>query len=190
MFLPQYAAAASFLHERLSLIAAVFACCLLATLQTRRWHFAGFAAVAAIFFALLYRDTATINRMEDQAASLLGTLPKGERVLSTIEPSAGSRVFIFHLVDRACIGRCFSYGNYEPASRQFRIRANVGNRIVTTSTENSIAIQQGHYVVPWEDLPLWQISRCEPDSAELCVHQLVAGEMNSQSGFRPSSRVP
>ena len=34
---------------------------------------------------------------------------------------------IQHMIDRACIGYCFSYGNYEPSSGVFRVRAAPGN---------------------------------------------------------------
>ena len=176
--LPQYAAPAGFLHERLSFICAIFACCALASLKPAKWQVAGFCAAAAVFFFYLYGDTAKINRLEDQAERIAQSLPPGARVLATIPPPDGSRIFIFHIVDRACIGRCFSYGNYEPGSGQFRVRANLGNRFATTSMSASFAMQRGEYTVQPQDLPLFQISRCETNAAELCVRPLAAGERN------------
>jgi len=40
----------------------------------------------------------------------------------------GAVQFIAHSVDRACIGHCFSYSNYEPSSGQFRVRASLAAR--------------------------------------------------------------
>jgi len=37
-----------------------------------------------------------------------------------IEPR-GSRMDLWTMRERACIGHCFSYENYEPSSRQFRV---------------------------------------------------------------------
>jgi hypothetical protein len=189
IILPEYAAPAGFLHERLSCICAIFACCMLAAVRPRKWQCASFALVAAIFFFYLYRDTAKINRMEDQAERIARTMPAGRRVLATIEPPDGSRVFIFHIVDRACIGHCFSYGNYEPGSGQFRVRANPGNRLVTTSMDASFAIQRGEYTVEPQDLPMLQIYRCAGSATQLCARELKAGDVNGGTGRDVKARV-
>ena len=60
----------------------------------------------------------------------VAALPAGHRVVSDIESIENSRMVIEHIVDRACIGRCFSYDNYEPPSALFRVRAAPGNSIV------------------------------------------------------------
>ncbi len=183
--LPQYAAPAGFLHERLSCICAIFACCLLASLKPAKWQVAGFYAVAAFFFFYLYGDTATINRLEDRAERVTQSLPYGTRVLATIPPPDGSRILIFHIVDRACIGRCFSYGNYEPGSGQFRVRASPGNRIATTNVSASFAMQRGEYKVQPQDLPLFQILPCAERRTELCIHEGADGQLNGDgSGSR------
>jgi hypothetical protein len=185
--LPGYSSPAGFLTERLSAISAMMACCLLAVIKPRKWHLAGFAAPACVFFFCLYADTARIARMETQAARLQRTLPPGSRVIATIPRSSGSRVFTHHIVDRACIGHCFSFGNYEPASGAFRIRARPGNGYATASFDDALAIERGRYLVRPQDLPLFQISPCAHSHSELCIRPLVAGELNGQShGLRPS----
>ena len=74
------------------------------------------------------RISATINRMEAQAAQLVRTVRANSRILATIKPPfPGSRILIQHIADRACIGHCFSYGNYEPGFAQFRVHATPGN---------------------------------------------------------------
>lgn len=72
--------------ERLTSVTAVFLCCLLGAMKPRRWHLAGFAAIAAVFFLLLYTDTGKIDRMETQAEGYANLLPPGQRVVATIWP--------------------------------------------------------------------------------------------------------
>jgi hypothetical protein len=129
---------------------------------------------------LLYRDTGTLNKMEDQVEEMVKTLPYGRRVTETINAPRDSRIlFINHIVDRACIGRCFSYSNYEPASGQFRIRARSGSPLVTDSVDFSQAMEDGKYVVRPQDLPMTQIDQCGGnDFTRLCMHDLAAGEKN------------
>jgi hypothetical protein len=184
--LPQYAAPAGFLPERLSTICAIMACCLLAVMKPRKWHLAGFATVAAVFFFYVYTDTAKINRMEVQAGRYQRVIPAGRRIVATIWPFVGSRVFMHHIVDRACIGQCFSYGNYEPASGAFRVRANPGNPYVTASVEASLAMERGEYVVQPQDLPMFQIYQCNLNMTELCMRELPAGDVNGRYGLHPT----
>jgi hypothetical protein len=135
IFFPQYSAPFMFLGQRLTSISAVLWCTVLGVLHPRKWHAIGFATAAAVFFTFLYQDTATLSRMEDHTHQMVSALPPGSRVLSTIlwPAHAPTSIFITHIVDRACIDQCFSYGNYEPASRQFRVRASPENGIVMAS---------------------------------------------------------
>ena len=87
-----------------------------------------------------------------------------------------------HVVDRGCVGRCFSYANYEPATRQFRIRAAPNNGIVVTSYKDAYQIGAGDYIVRPQDLPLYQVEACKPGAQQYCVRKLLAGEVN---GHRP-----
>src|SRR5580704_6333761 len=132
--LPQ-APALALLTERLTSVSAALFCCVLGVMQPRKWHLIGFAAIAVAFFTFLYQDTAIINKIERQAERLERTLPPDQRVLATIMPLPGSRILIQHIADRACIGYCFSYGNYEPGSGEFRVHASPGNPYVMSSFE-------------------------------------------------------
>ncbi len=183
--LPNFAAPVSFLTERFSLLSAVLGCGLLARVRPRAWHAAGFAAIAAAFFLFTYRETALLDRMESQAEQLVRNLPQGQRVLETIDSRPGSRLwFANHMVDRACIGYCFAYANYEPSSGQFRVRARPGNSIVMTSLEDTGDAEEGNYVVRPRDLPVWQIEPCREDMARLCIRPLAAGERNGSPHVR------
>jgi hypothetical protein len=105
-------------------------------------------------------------------------------VASTIWTFQGSRVFIMHIVDRACAGRAFSYNNYEPSTQQFRVRASPGNPIVATSFAAADALETGRYVVQPRDLPMVQIYQCDLSMTRLCMRQLTAGELNGRYGVQ------
>ncbi len=177
------------LASRLTAITAIFGLCLMSCLKPRKWHLAGFGACAMVFFAFLYQDTLLLNRMESSAESLVSRLPFGTRVIATIWAPPGSRVsFIGHIADRACIGHCFSYANYEPSSAQFRIRVYAGSPVVTASDDDSEDMQAGVYDVEDEDLPLLQIFQCdEKDLTKLCIRSLASGEKNGRLGYKPPS---
>ncbi|MGB9466206.1 MAG: hypothetical protein WBR10_13945, partial [Candidatus Acidiferrum sp.] len=175
------------LASRLTAITAIFGLCLMICLKPRKWHLVGFAACAIVFFVFLYQDTLVLNRMESNAEDLVSRLPFGTRVIATIWAPPRSRVsFIGHIADRACIGRCFSYANYEPASGQFRVRARPGNPVVSSSDDDTEDMQAGEYEVQDEDLPVMEIFQCdEKDLTKLCIRALASGEKNGRLGYRP-----
>jgi hypothetical protein len=170
------------LVSRLTTISAVFGLCVLGCLKPRGWQATGFAVCAVFFFVFLYQDTRILNRMESQAEKLLSGLPPGTKVVATISEPQGSRMeFIGHIVDRACIGRCFSYANYEPSSGQFGIRVRQGSPVVTASAEDSEDMQGGAYEVQEEDLPLKLVYQCDSgDLTKLCLRDLAEGEKTGQ----------
>jgi hypothetical protein len=185
IFFPQYPAPFDLLTERLTSVVAILGCCLLGVMTPKKWHLAGFVAFGAVFFFFLYQDTGKVNRMEVQAERYERVLPPGQRIIATIWPFPRSRVYFHHIVDRSCVGYCFSYGNYEPSSQQFRVRANPGNRIVTASGETADAIESGEYVVQPGDLPIFQIYQCDLNMTELCMRELAPGEKNGSVGLHP-----
>ena len=183
--LPRYASSVALITPRLTTACAVLLCALLGVTKPQRWHFASFAAVAAVFFLFLYLDSGTLNRMEAQAEQLQRTLPPGSRFLATIRRWPASRVMIQHTIDRACIGYCFSYGNYEPSSLQFRTRVSADNPYVLSVFDSASATERGEYVVQPRDLPVYQIYECNGSSTELCMGALKAGEKNGAPALAP-----
>ena len=167
-----------YLAERLSLVTAVLACCVFAATVPRKWHAVGFAGIAVPFFLFLYADTGKLDRMETQAGRQERTLQPGQRIIATISLLEGSRLGMQHIVDRACVGYCFSYGDYEPSTRQFRVRANSGNLFVVSNAEDAVAIASGDYVVKPRDVPIFQIYQCNLSMTELCIRGLSPGEKN------------
>jgi hypothetical protein len=183
-----YAGWIGLLVSRLTTISAIIGLSAMGILRPRKWQMVGFAACAAFFFMFLYQDTGQLDRMESQAEQLLTGLPPGTRVVGLIDAAEGSRLeFVHHMVDRACIGRCFSYANYEPSSGEFRIRVHKGSPVVTPSNDDSEAMQGGTYVVRKEDLPLKAIFQCDDDDpAKLCLRELREGEKTGQPEDSPA----
>jgi hypothetical protein len=178
------------LGSRLTTISAIFGLYFLGFLKPWKWYAAGFATCALVFFAFLYQDTGWLNRLEANAESIASTLTLGTRVIPTVWAPPGSRVsFIGHVVDRACIGHCFNYANYEAASGEFRVRVRPGSRAVTASPDDSEDMESGEYELGEEDLPMKEIYQCDAsDLAKLCIRDLESGEKNGRIGYRPPGR--
>lgn len=165
------------LVSRLTTITAIFGLCVLAQLPIRKWQAAGFGAIAIVFFAWTHHDTAIISRVEANAEALVSALPQGTRIVPVVSAPDDWRVqFISHSVERACVGHCFSFSNYEPSSGQFRARALPGSPIATDSADKSEDMASGDYTVQPEDLPLISIYQCDDaDWTVLCADPLRAG---------------
>jgi hypothetical protein len=183
-FRPGNSAILALLTERLTSVSAVVFCCVLGVMRPRWWHLLGLAAIAAVFFTFIYQDTRIANNMELQAEQLERTVPRNSRILATIKPLEGSRILIQHIADRACIGYCFSYGNYEPSS-EFRVRAMPGNAYVMSDYDLVVDMEDGTYEVQPQDLPAYQIYQCSPRGTDLCIRPLAAGEENDRLGVHP-----
>jgi hypothetical protein len=174
------------LVTRLTLISAIFIFCWLGTLRPRSWHFLVLAACAAVYFTFVNWDTRLANRMEENAERITRELPMGTRVLATIFEPPDYRMATLHVVDRACVGHCFLYSNYEPSTKQFRVRVREGSPVVVASPDDSEDMQFGSYEVQDEDLPLREIYQCDArDWTKLCIRDLKAHEKNGAGGIRP-----
>jgi MFS family permease len=181
VWLPEYTAAVSAISSRITTLTAILGLCVLGAVLPRRWILAGLSAIALVFFAMQFHDTAVLNVMERRVETLVAGLPYGSKVSYTIDIGDFSRINSRHFVDRACIGHCFTYSNYEPGSKQFRVRLSPqGSSIISSS---GFALEHGTYVVREYDLPLYQIY--QPDDADLtklAIRGLAAGEMNGRIG--------
>jgi hypothetical protein len=165
------------LTERLTSVTAILVCCLVGVMKPQKWHLVGFVAIAALFFSFLYKDTATLNHIEEQAERYVHLLPPGQRVIAPLLPFRSDRMSIEHMMDRACIEQCFSYDNYEPSTGQFRVRVQSENPFVMADQDAANAASQGReYIVKPQDLPLFEIYQCDRNLTQLCVRGLTAGE--------------
>jgi len=176
------------LATRLTLLTAICGLAWCASLPLRRWHLLSVSAIAVVFFTFLYQDTAFLNRMEDNTRRLTEQLPFGTRVVSTIFAPPGYRTIYLHIPDRACVGHCWLVSNYEPSTRQFRVRVRQGSPVATASVDDSEDMQSGTYDVQEEDLPLKQIYQCDArDLAQICIRELAEDEKNGRLGYHPLS---
>jgi len=175
------------LVSRLTLITAIYALCLLGSLTPQRWHLAALSACALLFFVFLYQDTSLVARLEANAEKLTRNLPFGTRVLKTVAAPADWRApFIYHSIDRACIGHCFAFSNYEPSTKQFRLRVHDDSPVAVFDPDDSESMESGEYEVQPEDLPLKQIDQCNPaDPAALCLRDLSPYEKNGRLSHHP-----
>jgi hypothetical protein len=174
------------LVSRLTIITAIVGLGWLAWQPPKKWHLFGFAACALLFFTLLFQDGSFLNRLEENAQQITSQLAPGTRVLATIFAPDEYRSLFLHIADRACIGKCFLYSNYEPATKQFRVRVREGSPIVTSNVDDNGDMEAGVYDVQEEDLPLKEIYQCdEDDLTKLCIRDLAAGEKNGRLGYHP-----
>jgi hypothetical protein len=169
-----------YVADRMSLAAGVLLCAVLADVRVRRAEIAALAALAAVFFAFLYADNSWSNKVEDQVHAIVRQqIPSRARVVFFSPPNKQARLDrLAHIMDRECVGHCFSYGNYEPATREFRIRAAENNGIVVTTYNDAYQLETGEFAVRPQDVTLYQIQSCKPGGQEYCVRELRAGEIN------------
>jgi len=131
-------------------------------------------ALAIVFFAFLFRDELVFNRLEERIRNVVDKLPAGQRVVLGIDDPSLRMNAVTHLIDRACLGHCYSYANYEPSTWQFRVHATGPNPYVAWTYEDSWKIQNGYYVVRPTDLPMYQVVM--DAEGKLGVRELPAGE--------------
>jgi hypothetical protein len=171
---PGYVHRLVYIPERLSLATAVSICAMLAGAPPRRWLRLGQGLLAATFFVFLFHDESALNRLEERVGKLIDRLPAGQRVIMGADDPALRTAAVAHMIDRVCVGHCFSYANYEPSTGQFRVRATGPNPYVAWTYEDSWKMQTGIYVVRPADLPLYQVQM--DVGGRLGVRELPAGE--------------
>jgi hypothetical protein len=171
--LPGYNHSLTFITERMSLGVGVCVCALLAS-GTPRWPArSALIAVSVLFFGFLYRDERMLNSLEARMEQAVAGLPSGARVVSAVVDPYLRTFVVTHMIDRVCIGRCFSYANYEPSTMAFRVRTAGENRMVVADYTESWKMQNGDYVVKDSDLPLLQLFL--NDDGRFLVRPLKAG---------------
>lgn len=181
-----YAAWIGLLVSRLTAICAIFGLAVLARAQLRQWTIAGFITIGTAYFLFLGIDTRSLSDLEASVEAAVATLPFETRIIPTLRPDANWRVeFVSHVADRACIRHCFVYSNYEPPSKQFRVRVTKGAPfVVTDSAEDADDMQGGGYEIDKRDLPVKQLYQCDPaDWTKLCLHDLAPGESTGRLGY-------
>jgi hypothetical protein len=175
--LPQYRRPLAFITERMTLPYGILICAFLSQAEPPKWLARSFAALAFIYFVFLYGDTQAMNRVETRMERLTAGLSTRDRVLCKLYDPYLRVPPWGHTVDRVCAGRCLSYGNYEPITQQFRIRATGPNPLVVWNPADYGAIEDGRYTVKPGDLPLYQIATCGDTGRDLCLKNLQPGDV-------------
>jgi hypothetical protein len=171
-FVTQHQGMVGMLPQRVSLIAAAILCCVMAGMF-RSWGHCAILGIAVLpFFYLYYHDAQNLNELEARIEQVVKQLPPGTKVTSSINTSLQSRVSCTHMLDRACIGHCFSYSNYEPSSGQFRLRAPRENSIVTANWMEALEMEDGRYFPKNSEQPLYLVYFCPSSPNGICVGHL------------------
>ena len=157
IWIPGYQHQLAFIAQRMSLPLAVTICAMLAGAWVRPWQTGALALVALAFFGFLYADESVLNQFEDQVDDAVARIPAGRRVVLSVGDENLQVNALTHMIDRACIGRCWSYGNYEPSTAQFRVRVTGASSVVVSTDMDAGMLEAGSYVVKPGDLPLTQI---------------------------------
>jgi hypothetical protein len=144
-------------------------------------------AGCSLFLLFSYLDERDLNTLESAYSKALDGLPPRARVLGSTTDMSSAISVTDHIVDRACINRCFSYANYEPVMGHFRLRATGKNPIQMSSYADAYGVQYTHYVVSQADLPLYEVRPCGAPQWRFCAVLLALG-----SEVRPAaiSRMP
>jgi len=173
---------AAYISDRMSLPAGVCLCAVVAGARPRTLHRYGLAAVALLFLGFLYRDERLLNAFEDRLAAAVGQVPAGHRLVSAIDDPYLHVNALTHMIDRVCIGHCYSYANYEAPTAQFRLRVTGPNPYVALNYEESWALQNGVYAVQERDLPLYQVTL--DDSGKMAIRSLRAGQTGGSAYWK------
>jgi hypothetical protein len=166
LLLPGYPAGFQLLAERMGLAQGIMVCLLLSRGAATPARIATGCVIAAVFFGTLYRSDRALIAGEDRAAAAVASLPAGSRVVSGF-CSGGRLNYAYHLLDRACIGRCFSYANFEPSSGQFRLRVKPGSRIAVDNIHRADEFEEGTVTVLAAEAPLYRVEPGPGDSARV-----------------------
>ena len=184
VLLPGFRSALDYIAERMSLAGAVLFCAMIASVRLPKPLVGAMAVIALVFFGFSYADERALNQVETEMERAVAQLPPGQRVVSVLADPESRIQSLAHVVDRICVGRCFSYANYEPATAQFRVRADHANPFVVSDYGESWEIQTGGYVVKPRDLPMYNIDLCAPPNPRICVAPLRAGTTLHNTGLR------
>jgi hypothetical protein len=172
VLIPGFHHALVYIAERMSLGVGICVCAMLGSARPRAFVRYAMVAVAALFFGFLYRDERVLNAFEDRMQDTVAQLEPGQRVVNGIEDPDLRADALTHMIDRVCVGRCFSYANYEPSTAQFRIRVRSVNPIVTANYGDSFELQRGTYVLKERDTPIYKL---DLENGKIVIRNLKAG---------------
>lgn len=188
IWLPGYAYALGYLDLRVTLAVVVALLALAAHTSHPRRLTVALSTVAMVYFSCLYLRQRYLDTVEDRLTSAVIALPSGSRVVSSFRAVRQPVDPFVHMVDRACIGRCYSYANYEPASRAFRLRASGPSPIVQSNPAKTRDMEAGRYVVEASDEPLWLLRTPSRPDQLVSTRRLYVGDPLTVQFFAGDAR--
>lgn len=174
--LPHYKHVLAFIPERISLFNAVMLCAMVGRARYGRGITRITALVATLFFTFLYLDVRAHSVIDGRITELARQVPPGARFVAEVADSNSNLNPLLHAADWACIGHCYSYANYEPATGQFRIQVDGANAVVAADMSTVQAIEAGEHIITPKEAPIYSVCRCEKESPPLCLRHQEAGE--------------
>jgi hypothetical protein len=187
---PQYSHLLAYIPQRISLLGAICFCMMVGGATRGRGLTRLVALPAALFFVFLYIDDRAFNSLENEITRLVEHLPPGQKVVAAITDSDTRLNGPLHMIDRACIGHCFSYGDYEPATGQFRIRIAGPNSVAAPTMKVVQDIENGEHIVTPQEAPLYSV--CLNDKTgegRFLLRALQAGERTCGFSLPVSPRM-
>jgi len=136
-----------------------------------------------------YMDEKAMNLVQEQIAGLLASLPPGQRVVVALQDTGSNRLNgLVHIGSGACIGHCFDYPNYEPATGQFRIRVAGPNDFVASTMTLVSEMESGHHIVTPREAPLYSICPSTNPSQQFILRKLEAGDKTCLARIQATSQ--
>jgi len=174
---PRYDAPLEFVQYRLSLFIAILFCAMVAQSLHGRGLTRASILLAAAFFIMVYLDAKSLNHVEAELARLVSSLPPGTPVVTALRDSGSVRLNgLVHVGSAACLGRCWDYGNYEPASTHFRVRISGPSKIIAGNTRTVAEIERGRHTVSAQEAPLYSVCPVKGPDPQFELRKLSAGE--------------
>jgi hypothetical protein len=167
----------TYIQPRACFFTALIFCALIASGGQGRNLTQASVLVAGVFFFGLFRSQSAFNRIEQEIAVLVESLPPGTPVIGSFRDTSSVGINgLAHVIDAACVERCFDYGNYEPATGQFRIQVQGPNKFAAPSIEIFRDIEEGKHVITAGEAPLYAICSATTPGRPFEIRELRAGE--------------
>ena len=177
LVLKAYSVPMRFLQMRLAMLVALTVLLYLATVRPPRWAVVVASLLLLNFSVWAYLEAKHHEDLEDMVRAAALRLPPRTRVYGAMTGGIGQVDHVSHIVDRACIGHCFSYANYEPSSAAFRLRTHLVSSIVIGSASRlEDEIRRGFLSVAHADLPLAVVELAEAEPASIRTRFTEDGE--------------
>jgi hypothetical protein len=146
----------SYIADRMAVIVAVCVLAVLSRARPRVLDVVLGSVLWFVFYASVYTEARRLNAIEDKIEAAVRVLPPRVRVTAPMfEYDRTNQTG--HMIDRACVGRCFSYANYEPTALGFRLKVVGNSPIVARTYAMSVALQTGTYQPQPSDWPFYKL---------------------------------